>query len=170
MKITQVYIGVGSNIDKLKNIDGCLANLKKYFRKLDVSPIYQSKAIGMEGEDFYNLVVKFETSLSLEDVELKLREIEYNFGRKRNQIPHSPRTLDIDLLLYGDFISKKNNIPRDDITKYSFVLKPLYELEPNLIHPVESIKISALWEKFDTTKQPLKHVTETFHKYTESNV
>ena len=125
MKMISVYIGIGSNIDKRKNIQGSLNDLKSSFGEIKISPIYQSKPIGMIGDDFYNLVVKIKTSLGIEDLELKLREIEYRFGRKRNQPPHTSRTLDIDLLLFGDIISSEHNIPRDDITNYSFVLKPL---------------------------------------------
>ena len=62
MATTIVYIGVGSNIDKYKNIDGCLTDLSSHFKKIEISPIYQSKAIGMDADDFYNLVVKFETN------------------------------------------------------------------------------------------------------------
>ena len=99
----QVYVGVGSNIDKIKNIKGCLRILEDLFGKIKISPIYQSKAIGMVGEDFFNLVVRFETTLGINALESKLREIEYYFGRKRNQPPHTSRTLDIDLLLFNNF-------------------------------------------------------------------
>ena len=110
MKMISVYIGIGSNIDKRKNIEGSLNDLKSSFGEIKISPIYQSKPIGMIGDDFYNLVVKIRTSLGIEDLELKLREIEYRFGRKRNQPPHTSRTLDIDLLLFGNIISKEHNL------------------------------------------------------------
>ena len=79
MKMISVYIGIGSNIDKRKNIQGSLNDLKSSFSEIKISPIYQSKPIGMIGDDFYNLVVKIKTSLGIEDLELKLREIEYRF-------------------------------------------------------------------------------------------
>ena len=156
MRMTQVYIGIGSNIDKEKNINGSLSSLRDYFGKIDVSPIYQSKAVGMDGDDFYNLVVQFETNMSIEILESRLREIEYQFGRKRNQAPHTSRTLDIDLLLFGNLISEKHNIPRGDITNYSFVLKPLYDIEPDLIHPTAGEKVSILWKKFDKSMQSIQ--------------
>ena len=89
-------------------------------------------------------------------MESKLREIEYYFGRKRNQPPHTSRTLDIDLLLFGNLVSEKRNIPRDDITKYGFVLKPLYDIEPDLIHPTIGEKIRVLWDKFDLQDQQMQ--------------
>ena len=163
MKMISVYIGIGSNIDKRKNIQGSLNDLKSSFSEIKISPIYQSKPIGMIGDDFYNLVVKIKTSLGIEDLELKLREIEYRFGRKRNQPPHTSRTLDIDLLLFGDIISSEHNIQRDDITNNSFVLKPLCHIEQDLIHPVIGEKISTLWEKFDISTQPIKSIeADTF--------
>jgi len=156
MRKVEVYIGIGSNIDKVRNIRGCLDYLKDFFSEIKISPIYQSKAIGMEGDDFYNLVVRFKTSLGIKTLESKLREIEYCFGRKRNQPPHTSRTLDIDLLLFGNLISEKHNVPRDDITNYIFVLKPLYDIEPDLIHPIRHEKISILWEKFDKSLQAIQ--------------
>ena len=156
MKKIQVYVGIGSNIDKVKNIRGCLSYLKDFFGEIKISPIYKSKAIGMEGNDFYNLVVRFKTNLGIKAIESKLREIEYHFGRKRDQLPHTPRTLDIDLLLFGNLISEKHNIPRGDITNYSFVLKPLYDIEPDLIHPTAGEKVSILWKKFDKSMQSIQ--------------
>ena len=156
MKKVKVYVGIGSNIDKIRNIKGCLTHLKHFFSEIRISPIYQSKAVGMEGEDFYNLVVRFETSLGIEALEYKLREIEYRFGRKRNQPPHTSRTLDIDLLLFGNLVCEKHNVPRDDITNYIFVLKPLCDLEPDLIHPIRHEKISILWKKFDKSLQVIE--------------
>ena len=156
MKTIQVYAGIGSNIDKVKNIKGCLNYLNDYFGEIKVSPIYQSEPVGMMGDDFYNLVIRFKTNFTIETIESKLREIEYHFGRKRYQPPHTSRTLDIDLLLFGNLIDKKHNIPREDITNYSFVLKPLCDIEPDLIHPVICEKVSILWEKFDKSKQSIQ--------------
>lgn len=156
MKIVQVYVGIGSNINKIKNIDGCLSHLKNFFGEIKISPIYKSKAVGLDGDDFYNLVVQFETSFGIDILESKLREIEYYFGRKRNQPPHTSRTLDIDLLLFGNLVSEEHNIPRDDITKYGFVLKPLYDIEPDLIHPTIGEKIRVLWDKFDLQDQQMQ--------------
>ena len=156
MTKVKVYVGVGSNIDKVRNIKGCLNHLKYFFSEIRISPIYQSKAVGMEGDDFYNLVVQFKTSLGIKALEYKLREIEYCFGRKRNQLPHTSRTLDIDLLLFGNLVSEKHNVPRDDITNYIFVLKPLYDIEPDLIHPIRHEKISMLWENFDKSLQAIQ--------------
>ena len=77
MSLTEVYVGLGSNIDKKHNVNRCLLKLRSRFGKIRISPIYQSKAIGMKGDDFYNLVVQLKTNLNIEELEKKLREIEY---------------------------------------------------------------------------------------------
>ena len=61
----------------------------------------------------------------------------------------------LDLLLFGNLVSEKHNIPRDDITNYSFVLKPLCDVEPDLIHPIIRKTMRVLWGKFDSSKQPI---------------
>ena len=129
---------------------------KNLFGEIKISPIYQSEPVGLKGDDFYNLVVRFETSYDIDVLETKLREIEYYFGRQRNQPPHTSRTLDIDLFLFGDLISEEHNVPRNDIIKYGFVLKPLCDIEPNLIHPTKGEKIRILWEKFDCSDQAMQ--------------
>ena len=159
MSLTEVYVGLGSNIDKKHNVNRCLLKLRSRFGKIRISPIYQSKAIGMKGDDFYNLVVQLKTNLNIEELEKKLREIEYLFGRERDQAPHSPRTIDIDILLFGSLISEKHNIPRGDIVKYSFVLKPLCDIDPDLIHPILGESISSLWDKFDISSQQIRDIT-----------
>ena len=79
MTTTQIYLGIGSNIDRETNIPNGLIELKSRFGDLNVSPVYESKALGFEGDDFYNLVVGFNTRISVDDLEIQLREIEYKF-------------------------------------------------------------------------------------------
>ena len=116
--MTQVYLGIGSNIDRETNIHGGLNALKSRYGKLQTSPIYESRAYGFDGDDFYNLVVSFDTDRDVESLEKELREIEYQFGRQRNEERFSSRTLDIDLLLFGDLVCDKHELPRADITEY----------------------------------------------------
>lgn len=162
MTTTQVYLGIGSNIDRETNIRGGLNKLKSQYGELRISPVYESTTFGFEGDDFYNLVVGFNTEISVDELEIQLREIEYQFGRKRNETRYSSRTLDIDLLLYGDLVSEQHHVPRVDITEYGFVLKPLCDIEPDLIHPVTGETMSALWEKFDASKQPMNKTSQSF--------
>jgi 2-amino-4-hydroxy-6-hydroxymethyldihydropteridine diphosphokinase len=132
------YVSVGSNIDKAKNINAGLNSLREMFGELSVSPIYETAAVGFDGDNFYNLVVGFESDLSVHAVFQILRELEFKHGRSSNSQKFSPRSLDLDLLLYGDEIIDDGilKLPRDDIEKYAFVLQPLADIAPNLIHPI----------------------------------
>ena len=134
----QCFVSVGSNIDKEKNIVAGLKSLRETFGKLTVSPIYQTAAVGFSGEDFYNFVVGFDSDLSAQEIFATLRELEFKHGRAKNSQKFSPRTLDLDLLLYGDerVENETLTLPREDIEKYLFVLQPLADIAPNLQHPI----------------------------------
>jgi len=147
-----VYVGIGSNIEQEKYIRLAVQYLRESFGEqchLLLSPVYKTQAIGFEGDDFYNLVASFSTKLSAFDVEKKLKEIEHHNGRRRNQDKFSARTLDIDLLLYDQEIINSNgiSIPRDEIEKYAFVLSPLADLTPDLIHPLTKKSIAEMWQE-----------------------
>jgi 2-amino-4-hydroxy-6-hydroxymethyldihydropteridine diphosphokinase len=155
------YISIGSNIDKDKNILASLQALEHHFGKLAVSSIYESAPIGFSGDPFYNLVVGFDSDLEVKEVAKQLRQIELDNGRTRDCQKFSPRTLDLDLILYGDLIVNDGRlrIPRDEIESYAFVLEPLAEIAPSLKHPVNHISYAELWEKFD--KNDLKQIRIT---------
>ena len=156
--MVKVYIGIGSNIDREKNIPAGLQVLAQRFGKLFISPVYQCKSFGFEGDDFYNLVAAFITFREIDDVIAEIKEIEYEFGRTRKEARYSSRTLDIDLLLYGDLISEQYYVPRQDIGKYAFVLKPLFDLEPDLKHPETGQTMAELWQGFDLSGQVLTEI------------
>lgn len=160
--MTQVYLGIGSNIDREASIRNGLVALKSLYGELQISPVYESKAFGFEGDDFFNLVVGFETEYDIDEIEVQLKEIELQSGRKKRDTSYSPRTLDIDLLLYGNLICDKHELPRVDIIKYAFVLKPLCDLDPDLVHPVEKKTISELWESFDDSQQKINEISQRF--------
>lgn len=147
-----VYVGIGSNIEQEKYIRRAAQHLQETFGeqcRLRLSPVYKTQAIGFDGDDFFNLAASFLTDLSPVEVEKKLKEIEHNNGRRRNQEKFSARTLDIDLLLYDQDIINDNGIsvPRDEIEKYAFVLSPLVDLAPDLIHPQTRQSVSEMWQQ-----------------------
>lgn len=157
-----VYLGLGSNIAPEKNLRLAISELRARYGDLDVSAVYKSAAVGFEGADFLNLVVSLQSEKSAleicEDIEL----IHNLAGRDRKNDKWESRPLDIDLLLYNDLISNKRpaRVPRHDVLQYSFVLRPLAELAPDLIHPVTGKTMSQHWQEFDVASQPLEMVSD----------
>jgi 2-amino-4-hydroxy-6-hydroxymethyldihydropteridine diphosphokinase len=145
------YISIGSNIDKDENIPASLKALEQHFGRLTISSIYESEPVGFSGDAFYNLVVGFDSDLDMPEVAKRLRQIERDHGRTRECKKFSARTLDLDLILYGNLIMNDGSlkIPRDEIERYAFVLEPLAEIAPTLEHPVSHKNYAELWDKFD---------------------
>jgi len=159
-----VYISLGSNIEREANTRAGVAALQAEFGDCLLSSVYESEAVGFEGDVFYNMVVVFQTEQDVQQVADKLHQIENEHGRNRNSPKFSSRTLDLDLLLYDDQIINKNGlqIPRDEILKYAFVLWPLAEVAPDLLHPQEGAAYADLWRAFDRSKENLKPVVFDF--------
>jgi len=156
----QIWLSIGSNIDREKNIRGAVKSLQETFGELVLSSVYESKAVGFEGALFYNMVVGLETDLSVKSLNSGFRRIEEKHGRIRDGKKFSSRTLDIDLLLYGDEIIDEEgvDIPRSEITQYAFVLRPLAEVAGSMRHPVDGCTYQELWGAFDQARQKLWRV------------
>ena len=148
------YISIGSNIDKEQHIPASLSALEQLFGQLTVSSIYESEAVGFIGNSFHNLIVGFDSDLDVKTVAKHLRQIELDNGRTRDCQKFSARTLDLDLILYGDLIINDGRlqIPRDEIECYAFVLEPLAEIAPNEKHPITSKTYAELWQAFDKSQ------------------
>lgn len=154
--MTTVYVSIGSNIDRERNIRGGVAALRERFGGLRLSTVYESEAVGFQGDPFFNLVASFETEVGPDAVVAALRAIEDRFGRVRSGPRFSSRTLDIDLLLYGDAVfDEPVVIPRKEITRNAFVLLPLAELAPDAVHPTVGKTYAAMWDAFHKDSQPL---------------
>ncbi len=162
--MARVYVSIGSNIGREQNIRAGVRDLKSRFGALILSSVYESEAVGFDGDSFYNLVAGFDTTLTPQQVAEALRTIEEAHGRIRNGPRFSSRTLDIDLLLYDDLVlhEGKLDVPRDEITRNAFVLWPLAEIAPQLEHPRLGVSYGALWASFDKQSQPLWPVTFEF--------
>lgn len=147
------YISIGSNIGKEINIPSSLKALAHAFGALTISSIYETEAVGFVGDSFYNLVVRFESNLTAKEVAKMLRQIELDHGRTRESQKFSARTLDLDLILYGDQIISDGRlqIPRDEIERYAFVLEPLAEIASQERHPISGKTYHELWQAFDKT-------------------
>lgn len=155
--MAKVFIGVGSNIDREENIRNALAELRKTFSSVHASIVYESSAVGFEGENFYNLVVSLETELAPRDLQDALHEIESNYGRSRGAVRYVSRTIDLDLLLYDDLVCDEEDLqlPREDVSRFAFVLRPLSEMAGSQCHPVTGKSYSEMWQAFDDNDQKL---------------
>ena len=160
--MAQVFIGMGSSINRLESINAGITSLKMEFGELRISPLYESEAVGFAGENFYNLVVELKTELTIHELITKLKMIEIQHGRAANAIKFAPRTLDLDLLLYDQLIDKNINLPRAEIIENAFVLKPLAELAPCLKHPVLDETYQTLWANYPKEKQKLWKIEHNF--------
>lgn len=149
----EVFLSIGSNIDPGQHIAAALHDLREQFGPLRVSSIYETAAVGFSGPPFHNLVVALDSDLEPQVIAGLCREIEERHGRTRNSQKFSSRTLDVDLILYGDTSLEKPNLhlPRDEITRYAFVLQPLAEIAPEHHHPVTGQTYAELWAAFDQT-------------------
>lgn len=155
-----VWISIGSNQDRDRCIRGSVAQLQARFGPLRLSPVYESDPVGFQGQPFYNLVAGFACDWELSDLLALLRTLEDEFGRERQGPKFSPRTLDLDLLTYGDQVVDRGpvRLPRDEITRYAFVLRPLADVAGDECHPLLGTSYGALWAEFDASAQPLRPI------------
>ena len=155
--MAQVFLSLGSNIDRERHIRAALDALVQYFGELQVSRVFESEAVGFAGDNFYNLVVGMRTDLPVGQLALRLREIEDANGRVRSGPKFSARTLDIDILTYDNLVGEIDGVklPRGEVKKNAFVLQPLAELAPQQLHPETGQSFAQMWAEYDKDKQKL---------------
>jgi 2-amino-4-hydroxy-6-hydroxymethyldihydropteridine diphosphokinase len=155
--MARVYVSVGSNIERERHIRSGVAALRECFGPLTLSRVYESEAVGFSGDNFFNLVLGFDSRQGVQPVAAALRDIERAHARDRRAPRFSSRTLDLDLLLYGDLVLEQDGIrlPREEIIRYAFVLGPLAEIAGEMPHPVSGCSFSELWRRFPKDLQPL---------------
>ena len=154
----RIRVSLGSNIEREKHIRAAVAELERHLGPAAISPVYETDAEGFEGPAFYNLVTGHETDLPAEELIRLFRQLEDELGRERGEARFDSRTIDIDLLTYGDLVAEVagKKLPRDDITDYAFVLKPLCDLAPDEIHPVLGKSYRQMWEEFEPKPRMLR--------------
>jgi 2-amino-4-hydroxy-6-hydroxymethyldihydropteridine diphosphokinase len=148
--MTAVYVAAGSNVEPDKYLSVALRALAAAYGPLTLSPAYQNKAVGFEGADFINLVVGFNTDDAVGDVRQQLQKIEAACDRPPDAAKRAPRTMDLDILLFGDLVSNQPGlvIPRPDLVKRPYMLKPMADIAPDVRHPTLDQTMRELWEKF----------------------
>ena len=155
--MTKISLSLGSNIDRYRHINAGLNELEAVFGQIYCSPVYESAAVGFDGSPFLNLIVLVESKLTLTEVIAKLKTIEDKNGRDRSGPKFSARTLDIDVVTFGDAAGLVENVqlPRPELFKNAFVLLPLVDLWPDKLVPGETFDFKTLWQQKGNTKQQL---------------
>jgi 2-amino-4-hydroxy-6-hydroxymethyldihydropteridine diphosphokinase len=145
--MTRVYLSLGSNVDPEKHLRSAIAELREKFGDIDVSPTYRFPAVGFDGPDFLNLAAGIDTDLSATVLNDWLHALEDRHGRRRDVPRFSNRTLDIDIVLFGDEIicgPDNLDVPRKELMQ-TFVMQPLADIAPDTMHPVLLCSIGDLW-------------------------
>jgi 2-amino-4-hydroxy-6-hydroxymethyldihydropteridine diphosphokinase len=155
--MTEVLIGLGSNIEPWSNLREAWQRLESALGSMHASPVYRSPPLGYEGPDFLNLVARFDSDASPAAIEAVLSAIERAGGRSKCERTGS-RTVDLDLLLCGPCVDPGQRLPRDDVLRYPFVLAPAVDLAPDLRHPVTGVRLADAWRAMAPTVTNLERV------------
>ena len=152
------HVSIGSNIgDRLENIQSSLDLIHSRIASLtEISCIYESESIGFDGDDFYNICASFFSNISPHLVMQQLLEIEKTLGRNRSdETKYISRIIDIDILLIEDLVidSEELKVPHPEMCNRRFVMEPLIEIDPNLIHPVSKVSLKEIYEAFDQNQK-----------------
>lgn len=151
--MARISISLGSNIEPKQNIRRAVTALREHFGELIISPVYQTEAVGFDGEDFLNLVVCIDSEETVRSVASTLKSIEDELGRDRSQPRFSARAIDLDLLTYDDLVMDADGIqvPRHEILQNAFVLKPLSDICADQCHPLLGKRYAELWHEMNAS-------------------
>jgi 2-amino-4-hydroxy-6-hydroxymethyldihydropteridine diphosphokinase len=156
-----VFLGIGTNLgDRENNLIKAVAGIAENIGTVvKSSSVYETGPWGFHSaEEFLNMVVKVRTDLNPSEVLRRILKVESLLGRKRGEKKYSSRVIDIDLLLYEDMVIDEKNlkIPHQLMHKRNFVLIPLCEIEPELIHPLLNKTFTELLESCEDKGQVRK--------------
>jgi len=156
----RVWVSLGSNQARESSLAVAISRLRAHYGEQRLSPVYESEALGFTGEPFLNLVAGFETTEGVAQLRLRLHAIEDDAGRVRGPDKFAPRTLDLDLLTYGEVVGTLDGyqLPRDEILRYAFVLKPLADVAATERHPATGRTYRDLWLDFRGNNLSLRPV------------
>ena len=143
--MARAFIGIGSNIEPAENVRAAIRSLARQTRLVGVSMVYCTAALDRpEQPPYYNCVVEIETEVPPAEVKRGLlRAIENDLGRKRTEDKYAPRTIDLDLIIYGGLVMDAEGIrlPDPEILERPFLAIPLFELAPDMVLPGCGLRI-----------------------------
>lgn len=147
MSLTQIFLGLGSNIERETHLHAGLEALDGFLQQMTCSPVFESQPVGIKSGPFFNLVVSAYTDLPLMELDRRLKFIEADNGRYAPERKGLP--LDIDVLLYGEQVGNFDGLilPRAEILKNAFVLWPLSLIAPERLHPGVNKTFQNLWQE-----------------------
>ncbi len=154
---TLAYVSGGSNLDAEANLKLAAQALRARHPGTRFSRCYRNKAVGFDGPDFINFVAEVPVRGDPRLLKGELECIETQCGRPREAPKWAPRAMDLDILLFGDLVQDVPGLvlPRPDLLRWGFMLGPLAEVAPALVHPLQKKSIGDLWREFDQAAHPL---------------
>lgn len=147
MTMAKAYLSLGSNLEPERHLREAIRALRARFGEVVVSPVYRTRAVGFDGPDFLNAAALIDSDLDPYALDRWLHDLEDAHGRDRSGPRFGDRTLDIDLVLYGDLQLQGPGhlrIPRPEL-KHAFVLRPLADIAPDAVVPGTGRTLAALW-------------------------
>ena len=143
---TKAYLSLGSNVEPEKHLRSAIDALRARFGDVVVSPVYRVPAVGFDGPEFLNAAAIVETDLDPFALVEWLRDLERDNGRIRGHVKFSDRTLDVDLVYFGDVVLDlpQLQLPRPEL-RHAFVLRPLADIAPTFLDPVRGVSLAELW-------------------------
>jgi 2-amino-4-hydroxy-6-hydroxymethyldihydropteridine diphosphokinase len=160
--VNKIFLSLGSNINPQQNLEKALVEIQKTYSLIGLSHVYETSPVGFSKQSsFWNLAIAMETDEEPIVIQKWIKILEKKAGRQRSFKKFGPRTLDIDLLLWGDLIEKNRNfsLPHADIEKKAFVLFPLLEISPNMIHPILKKPMIELAAAFKDSTQKIRQLS-----------
>ena len=146
----KAYLSLGSNLEPEKHLDAAVRALRGTFGDVVLSDWLRTAAVGFDGPDFVNGAAVIDTDWDVHRLNDWLHALEDAHGRRRDVPRFSSRTLDIDIVFYGDLILDgpgNLRIPRPEL-KHAFVLQPLAQIAPDFVNPETGETLAAMWRRF----------------------
>jgi 2-amino-4-hydroxy-6-hydroxymethyldihydropteridine diphosphokinase len=160
VNVTPAWVSGGSNLDARQNLRRAACELKARYPGARFSRCYRNASVGFEGPDFINFVAELRCHDEPEALRAELQRIERLCGRPADAPRWAPRAMDLDILMVGERVQNHAGLvlPRPDLLRWAFMLGPLAELAPEVMHPVESKTLGELWMRFDRQAHPLEPI------------